>query len=442
MSVATRSTANKLSFGSGRMRDFFRGALFCVLVAGISILPISLRASVTEMTGSKLRWGKGPISIHISSSFSPPTSGIPAGSDVLGALQHSLAKWEDIADIEFKLSRSDDLSVSPSGAAGDGVSLITIAPVAENVLLFTKDRAKASAITRVFFDRQGRITEGDIVLNPAFQFSTDNTFGTYDLEAVFTHEIGHLLGLGHSNIGSSVMFDGVPLNNFYEAGRHLKALSDHDVASIRALYGAGISDPDCCGVLQGQFPISGNRVKDVLIWAQDGKTGAVTHAGNGSKNGSFELNGMTLGSYDILAQANDETGAALGAVWLGSGAIDFGTNKLSGKPGSFAQVGFRIEAVGIEDQLSKRAISVGRGHNYRLLVGGKGLDMKGLSFGTTSSLIVLKPGSQAVQDFEGRLPVVTLDLTIDNSVPPGEYSLFVESPTGLRRYLVGAISVE
>jgi len=424
------------------MRDFFRGALFCVLVAGISILPISLRASVTEMTGSKLRWGKGPISIEISSSFSPPTSGIPAGSDVLGALQRSMAKWEDIADIEFKLSQSDDVSVSPSGVAGDGVSLITIAPVAENVLLFTKDRAKASAITRVFFDGQGRITEGDIVLNPAFQFSTDNTFGTYDLEAVFTHEIGHLLGLGHSNIGSSVMFDGVPLNNFYEAGKHLKALSDHDVASIRALYGAGISDPDCCGVLQGQFQASGSKLKDVLIWAQDRKTGAVTHAGTAAKNSSFELNGMTLGSYDILAQANDGTGAALGTVWLGSGVIDFGTNNLSAKPSSFVAAGFRIEAIGIENQLSRRAVNVERGHSYRLLVGGKGLDIKGLSFGTTSPLIVLKPGPQAVQDFEGGLTGVALDITVDNSVSTGEYSLFVESPAGLRRYFVGAISVE
>jgi hypothetical protein len=424
------------------MRDFFRGALFFVLVAGIIVLPTALRASVTEMTGSKLRWGKGPISIHLSSSFSSPTSGIPAGSDVLGALQRSLAKWEDIADIEFKLSRSEDLSVSPSGATGDGISLITIAPVAENALLFTKDRAKASAITRVFFDRQGRITEGDIVLNPAFQFSTDNTFGTYDLEAVFTHEIGHLLGLGHSNIGSSVMFDGVPLNNFFEAGKHLKALSDHDIASIRGLYGAGISDPDCCGVLQGQFPVSGSKLKDVLIWAQDRKTGAVTHAGGASKNGSFELNGITLGAYDILAQANDDTGAALGSVWLGGGAIDFGINKLSGKPSGFAPVGFRIEAIGIEDQLSRRAVSVERGHNYRLLVGGKGLDMKGLSFGTTSPLILLKPGSEGVQYFEGGLLVVALDVSVDNSVPTGEYSLFVESPVGLRRYFVGAISVE
>ena len=421
------------------MRHLLRVWLLCGFVAGI-IMPVGLRASEFETPGSKLRWPKGPISIHLSSSLSQPNSGIPFTNDVLGALQRSLARWEDVTDVEFRLLRSDDLAVSPKGTVGDGISLITIAPVAENVLLFTNGRSKASALTRVFYDRQSRITEGDIVLNPALQFSTDGTFGTYDLEAVFTHEIGHLLGLGHSNIGSSIMFDGVPLNSFVEPVHQTSLLSSHDIASIRALYGAGISEPDCCGLLQSRllFP-SQKLTRSALVWIQDRRTGAVVHAAEVPKTGIYELNGLTFGTYEAFAQA-DEPGSSFGARSLGRVTIDLDGSKLTERPSEPFPATFRIEAVGLENQLSRRAVRLERGRNYRLLVGGRGLDAKGLIYGTTSSLIVVNASSLAVQEFEGGIPAISLDLAVDNAIIAAEYSLFVESG-GVRRYLVGAISV-
>jgi hypothetical protein len=419
------------------MRHILRICFVLSFATGILALPV--RASESEMTGSKLRWPKGPIPVHVSSSLVQPSSGIPPGNDIFAALERSLARWGDVADVEFKVFRSEDLAVSPTGVAGDGVSLITIAPVAENVLLFTGRRSKASALTRVFFDRQGRITEADIVLNPVLQFSTDGTFGTYDLEAVFTHEIGHLLGLGHSSLGSSIMFDGVPLNGLVKP-LNSSLLSSHDLASVRALYGAGIYEPDCCGLVQGRFPVLGQKTaREMLVWAQDRKTGAVAHAVEVSKNGSWELNGLTIGTYEIFVQA-EESGGTYAARSLGRATVDLGGNKVTEKTGDPAPIGFRIDAVGLENQLSRRAVRLERGRNYRLVVGGRGLDKKGLFFGTTSPLIAVNPGPQAVRDFEGGLPAVTLDLTVDSSVTAGEYSLFVES-SGLRRYFVGAISV-
>ena len=413
-----------------------------ILVFSISLfcLSASIFASESTTPEPRIRWPKGAITLYVSSSFYTGGSAFKTDSDVIGALERSLKKWEDAADIRFDLLRSEQVAVSPSGAAGDGVSLITVAPVAENILVFTKDLARASAMTRLFFDRQGRITEADIVLNPAYQFSTDRTFGTYDLETIFTHEIGHLLGLDHSRIGSAIMVDGIPKNQLFEANNHPRSLSTQDIAGIRGLYGAGLSDPECCGMIQGRPSWGGQKPPDELLaWAQDKATGAIVQASGASKGGTFELGGLASGKYDVLIQAMNESGS--GAVSLGNVAIELGDNKFVTKTVKLVPAAARLEAIGTDGQLSRRAVRMEAGRSYRLLVGGGGLDQKGLIFGATSPLISVKAGSQPIQSFEGGLPVVFLEVDVDSSVTRGEYSLFVEGPSGQRRYFVGALSV-
>ncbi len=54
--------------------------------------------------------------------------------------------------------------------------------------------------------------------------------GGFDIETVGLHEIGHLLGLGHTNVNGSVMFP------FVSSNFTLRALQPDDLAGIRALY--------------------------------------------------------------------------------------------------------------------------------------------------------------------------------------------------------------
>jgi hypothetical protein len=126
---------------------------------------------------------------------------------------------------------------------------------------------------------------------------------------------------------------------------------------------------------------------------------------------------------------------------MGNMAIDLGDNKFLTKAVRFLAAGPRIEAIGTDGQLTRRAVRMEPGRSYHILLGGTGLDQKGLVFGSTSPLITLKPGSRTIQEFEGGLPVVGLEVDLDSLVSRGEYSLFVESPSGQRRYFVGAISV-
>ncbi|KAL2505102.1 Matrixin family protein [Abeliophyllum distichum] len=53
--------------------------------------------------------------------------------------------------------------------------------------------------------------------------------GAYDLETVALHEIGHLLGLGHSSVQDAIMFPGIPPG----VSKNLHA---DDIEGIKALY--------------------------------------------------------------------------------------------------------------------------------------------------------------------------------------------------------------
>jgi hypothetical protein len=196
-------------------------------------------------TVHRIRWPKRTIAISFSNSLLSPGANIKPDSDVVGAVKRALARWSSLANVNFIVNWSSVNSVSPA-EGGDGVSLVTVADTPENEL-FNSD--STTARTRVFFNPEtGAIAEADISINPQpraedgteLQFSTDGTPGTYDLEATFTHEIGHLLGLDHSNVLASTMQGRQAFNGtFGLPAMTERTLSEDDRQKIRSLYGPG-----------------------------------------------------------------------------------------------------------------------------------------------------------------------------------------------------------
>jgi hypothetical protein len=182
-----------------------------------------------------LSWQSQPIHVSFSTSLKRPPANIKAGSDVEGAALRALKHWEEAADVRFLISWSEEQSGN-GGSRGDGVSLITVADTTANRNFFKED---ALGYTNVLFKTStGQIGEADIMISPTQKFSTDGTFGTFDLESTLTHEVGHLLGLDHSDVKGAVMQADQFLNGVSGlpqiSGR---ALSEDDRAGVRAIYG-------------------------------------------------------------------------------------------------------------------------------------------------------------------------------------------------------------
>lgn len=411
------------------------GFRICLLLVAIFSCVTILGASgeSDSRTARLLRWKKGSIKIALSASLTGPNSSVKPDSDVRGALIRSLNKWEEAANVEFELLASDSLAISPAGKSGDGVSLITIAPATENLLAFSKEFQNASALTRVFFDERDRITEADIVLNPNQQFSSDLTFDTYDLESIFTHEIGHLLGLEHSYMGSSVMFDGVPKNGLYETAGFSRELSADDVTKLRSLYG-GTTDADCCSTIRVRAADRKNGGEN--FWVQDAATGALVQSRLVAAGGGVNFTGLSSGKYEILSQTATFSSVLHGSVSLIGRNTEIVSISSARKPSPFD-----IQYLGTSGQVSKRGVRLTGGQNYRLIVAGRNLDRQPLQFSATSPLIQISVGNGETQQFESGLTAVVVNVDVDPAIKPGQYSLYAENASGQRIYIVGAITI-
>ena len=70
--------------------------------------------------------------------------------------------------------------------------------------------------------------------------------GAFDVESVALHEIGHILGLAHSNVTGAVMFPSIGSNGTN------RVLTQDDISGAQNLYPPGVPCPNVVGMSQSQ----------------------------------------------------------------------------------------------------------------------------------------------------------------------------------------------
>ncbi|MDX6692868.1 MAG: hypothetical protein QOF02_471 [Blastocatellia bacterium] len=417
----------------------------------------------TNASTFQLKWPTTTVTVALSTSLSQQQPNIKAGSDVVGAARRALAHWSQNSNIRFIETSSTNQSISASGQ-GDGVSLISVANTPENAAVFPSCGSAffKTGQTRVFYNpANGALTEADIVINPCLQFSTDGTFGTYDLEATLTHEIGHLLGLDHSSIIGATMQPQQGQNGVYSLPALTpRTLSDDDRAAIRNLYGPHGGLGAIAGTLNVGVPAYGAHV-----WAENTGTGQVIAGNVTFSNGTFRIDGLPPGNYRVIAEPLDQP---VKAEELASGAGPYGelrnnartifrTVELASQLSVTADTTTALNVTiansgaptinprifGINGQMSTVPVQVAAGNTYKVYVSGEGLDRvfaQGVTI--TSPYLSVNPSTFMQQDFGTGVPVITFDVTVAPSAPAGDYSIRLVANGNEIAYLAGALTVD
>jgi len=406
----------------------------------------------SAQTARKIKWPRKTIEVSLSTSLMSPGANIKPDSDVVGAARRALARWSSLSNINFVVTWSQATSVSPADA-GDGVNLLTIASTPENE---TFNSAATTGRTRVFFDPEtGNIAEADVSINPRpksedgteLQFSTDGTPGTYDLEATFTHEIGHLLGLDHSAVLSSTMQARQAYNGtFGLPALTERTLSEDDRQKVLSLYGS----KQTSGRIEGR--LIDNRTAGALtalngvnVWAENVVNGRVIASDVTAEDGTYQLEGLTPGQYRVIVSSADGTTQRLRSFELSNQVFvkaDASTPLNSSLVPQQASA-LTPKVIGLNAELSTVALPLAPGKRVKIYFGGDGVDqVPGTSISVNSPYFTVDPATLAREQIAAPYPIVSVELTVAPNAPFGDYTLRLQSNSGEIAYVPGAITID
>jgi hypothetical protein len=98
---------------------------------------------------------------------------------------------------------------------------------------------------------------------------------------------------------------------------------------------------------------------------------------------------------------------------------------------------------GASGDLSTVALPAEAGSRLTVYIQGPGVDqVPGNGFLVSSPFIKVDPASLTLQQPRNSAPVVSFDVMLGASVPPGDYTIRLQSNSGELAYLAGAITIE
>lgn len=251
-----------------------------------------------------LRWQEFPVRYFVSDEGADGVSSTQL-RDVVG---RAFNTWTSVETASLSVEFAGMTAARPND--DDGMTVIGFVE--------RRDQDRTLGATSFLVDTvSGEIVEAEIYLNSAFSWSTaaNGDPNRFDVESIALHEIGHLLGLGHSALGETELRNGgrrvlaaeaVMFPVASSAGSIVgRTLREDDIAGISDIYPSSIYRRDR-GSISGRITKSSQGVLGAHVVAFNLRTGKLVGGFSLEEDGRFVIAGLEAGPYALRVEPLDD----------------------------------------------------------------------------------------------------------------------------------------
>jgi hypothetical protein len=251
-----------------------------------------------------LRWEDLPIRYFVTDQAAPGVS----AQQFQQTIARAFGTWDAVETAQTSSEFAGFTQAIPDREDGITVLGFDSRPELERVLGATQFTVDVTS---------GEIIESDIFFNSAFPWSiaASGETGRFDLESIAVHEIGHLLGLGHSALGETEVRPGgrrvigaesVMFPIAFAAGSTAdRVLKPDDIAGISDVYPTSEFRVQR-GSISGRVTKDGQGVFGAHVVAFNPRTGALVGGFSLSDDGAFTIGGLEAGPHVLRAEPLDD----------------------------------------------------------------------------------------------------------------------------------------
>lgn len=300
-----------------------RGLRIALVLAVIAAAaPVSAYLPLgTNINGANIltRWTSLPIRYFVTDRAA---NGVSA-AQLQAAAAASFSSWSQVPNGALSASFAGFTNAEP--VREDGATVIGFQNHEElertlGVTTFTLDRTT------------GALVEVDIFLNSFFAWSVaaSGESNKFDTQSILTHEAGHLIGLGHSLLGETVLRPeggrrvvakrSVMFPIAYAIGTTLdRNLQDDDIAAVAATYPTS-TFLNTTGSIAGKVTLGGAGIFGAHVVAVNTRTGQTVGSFSLNSQGQFSMDGLEPGVYVVRVEPIDD--ADIGSFFSDEAKVD------------------------------------------------------------------------------------------------------------------------